>query len=213
MNLSVSRARLNGNETFLQHTNEIAQVGSWRQRASWAGVGTLLALSLSACVTPPLDEGLAPEETGVVSGSAVVTVPLASPAPIILVLVSAATDEAGNPLYSNLTVIPVSDLQLDPEQPTGVYSGNFTFPLVPEGVYVLNAVADADGNFDPVQFSMTKQLYSLGDVVGAYAVPSAESPTGYQYVPIQVTAGEISPQVNIFLTTKIEPPPTSDSGG
>lgn len=213
MHHSVSRTLKIGNFIASRQNRLQKLLDSRGQGASWAAVATLVALGSTACVSPPLDEGLAPDETGVVSGTAVVTVPLASPAPIILVLVSADTDDAGNPVYSNLTVIPVSDLQLDPEQPTGVYSGNFTFPLVPVGAYLLNAVADADGNFDPVQFSMTKQLYSLGDVVGAYAVPSAESATGYQYVPIQVTAGEISPQVNIFLTTKIEPPPTSDSGG
>lgn len=167
-----------------------------------------LALAQVSCVTPPLDEGLAPAETGVVSGSATVMVPLASPAPIILVLVSVSTDDAGNPDYSNLTVIPVSELGLDAATQTTVYSGNFTFPLVPEGVYVLSAVADADGNFDPVQFSMTKQLYSVGDVVGAYVMPSAESPTGYDYAPIFVEAGKETSQINVFLTTPITPPPT-----
>lgn len=164
-------------------------------------VGLGMALGLVGCVeAPPVDEGLAPVELGVIEGTALVLAPLTAPAPVVLFLYELAVDESTGTVVpvglANLTVIPGDDLfQSVGEDGRPVYTGDFSFPQVsPAGMYSITGLVDVDGNFNP----LTAPAATPGDIAGGYvAYPTST------LLPVTVTGGEVTGQVTVFLSQVI----------
>lgn len=179
---------------------------------SLLAISTLaIGLVSTACLwEPPIDEGLSPEEVGVIEGTALIAVPISEPAPIILSLKQVQFDETtGAPigvLAVNLTVIPAEVLAegLDADA-RPVLTGDFTFPLVEPGVYYIEALVDVDNNFHPI----LSPTATPGDVVGGYVQLPITDPANVVALPITVSEGQVVGQITVFLGSVV---PYPDSG-
>ena len=132
-------------------------------------LATILALFLAAGCDedPEVDDGLAPEASSVVSGDAVIAIPLEVPHPVVLFLTMVA-DATGDPLAQpanvDVTVIPESILA---EGGDGVRTGPFTFGLVTPAAYVVSGIVDMDENFNPLVPELAAP--TAGDILGGHA--------------------------------------------
>lgn len=126
-----------------------------------------ILLALGACDDPDVDRGLAPDDTAVIAGDAVIAIPIEDPHPVVLFLVMVA-DGSGSPIAApptvNLTVIPESDLA---EGGNGVRTGPFEFGLVSPAVYVVQGIVDMDDNFNPLVPELATP--TAPDLRGGYA--------------------------------------------
>ena len=156
----------------------------------------LLALLTAAACTddPDVDRGLAPEATSVVSGDAVIAIPLADPHPVIVFL-SMVADATGTPLAApviiDVTVIPAAVLAQGGD---GVRTGPFWFGLIEPGAYVVTGIVDVDENFNllvPVLAAPT-----AADLRGGYA----DVVTG-QLITILLGPREVVGEVTVMFAT------------
>jgi len=161
-----------------------------------------LALALAAgCAAggdPDVDEGLAPDDTSVISGDAVIAVPLAEPHPVVLFLAMVA-GPTGQPLPApaivNLTVIPAAVLAQGGD---GVRTGPYTFGLVAPAVYVVQGIVDVDENFNALVPALARP--TAADVPGGYV----DLATG-MLIPIPVGPNQVIGEVTVMFA----PPPPS----
>ncbi len=151
-----------------------------------------LLLALAACDDPDVDRGLTPTDSSVISGDAVIAIPIADPHPVVLFLVMVA-DGSGSPLPQpttvNVTVIPESDLA---EGGNGVRTGPFEFGLVSPAAYIVQGIVDMDDNFNllvPAQSAPT-----AADLRGGHAdVVSGE------LITIPVGPNEVVGEVTVMF--------------
>lgn len=162
-------------------------------------LATLLGLLLAAGCDddPDVDGGLAPEDTSVVAGDAVIVVPLPDPHPVVLFLTMVA-DSTGTPLAQpanvDVTVIPEAALA---EGGDGVRTGPYTFGLVTPAAYVVSGIVDMDENFNPLVPELAAP--SPGDLLGGHA----DVVTG-QLIPIRVGPNQVVGEVTVMF---VPPPP------
>lgn len=151
-----------------------------------------LALAAGCDDDTDIDRGLAPGETSVVAGDAVIVIPLAEPHPVVLFL-AMVVDAGGTPLAEpttvDVTVVPESDLA---EGGNGVRTGPFAFGLVSPATYVVRGIVDVDENFDLLVPTLAAP--SPGDLLGGYA----DVTTG-QLIPIPVEPGEVLGEVTVLF--------------
>ena len=157
----------------------------------------LLALAAGCDDDPDVDKGLAPGASSVVSGDAVIAIPLANPHPVVLFLVMVA-DATGTPLAQptpvDVTVIPESVLA---EGGNGVRTGPFEFGLVSPAAYIVQGIVDVDENFNLLVPSLAAP--SAADLQGGYA----DVLTG-QLITILVGPNQVVGEVTVMFAT---PPP------
>jgi len=156
----------------------------------------LVALAAGCNQDPDVDEGLAPTSTSVISGDAVIAVPIASPHPVVLFL-SMVADATGTPLAEptivDVTVIPKSVLAQGGD---GVRTGPFTFGLVSPAVYVVSGIVDVDENFNLLVPELAAP--TAADLPGGYA----DVATG-QLITILVEPNKVVGEVTVMFA----PPP------
>jgi hypothetical protein len=163
----------------------------------------LLAVSLTLAAgcsgDPDVDEGLAPGESSVISGDAVIAFPLADPHPVVLFL-GLVADSAGAPLdppvIADVTVIPEFVLA---EGGDGVRTGPFVFGLVSQGAYVVSGIVDVDENFNLLVPELA--VPTAADLRGGYA----NVVTG-ELITILVEPNQVVGEVTVVFVT---PPPGS----
>lgn len=155
----------------------------------------LLVLAAGCDEDPDVDRGLAPEPSSVVSGNAVIAVPLGDPHPVVLFLqmVADADGPLPMPATADVTVIPESLLA---EGGDGVRTGPFTFGLVSPAAYVVTGIVDVDENFNVLVPQLAAPTAS--DLLGAYADVVTGQPITILIEPHQVV-GEV--------TVMFAPPP------
>ena len=159
------------------------------QRLALVALVASLALASGCDEDPDVDHGLAPAPTSVISGSAVVAVPLPDAHAAVLFL-SMVADAAGTPLAQPANVdVTVVAASLLAEGGDGVRTGPFTFGLVPPGVYVVTGLVDVDDNFDLLVPALATP--SAADLLGAYADVTTGQPIAIQLAPDQVV-GEVT---------------------
>ncbi|HKE13251.1 MAG TPA: hypothetical protein VKB80_00175 [Kofleriaceae bacterium] len=148
-----------------------------------------LALAAGCDEDPDVDQGLAPEPSSVISGSAVVAVPIPDAHPAILFL-SLVADAEGTPLAEPAKVdVTVVSASLLAEGGDGVRTGPFTFGLVTPGVYVVTGLVDVDDNFNLLVPELAAP--SAADLLGAYADVTTGQPISILLGPDQVV-GEVT---------------------
>jgi len=149
---------------------------------------------------PDVDDGLAPEDTSVIAGDAVIAVPLPDPHPVVLFLTMVA-DATGNPLAQpanvDVTVIPESALA---EGGDGVRTGPFTFGLVAPAAYVVSGIVDMDENFNPLVPALA--MPTAGDLLGGHA----DVLTG-QLITIPVGPNQVVGEVTVMFAPPRPAPP------
>lgn len=153
------------------------------------------AFLASGCMSDPtLDEALAPPDTSVLEGTALLLYPFEPTHPVILFLTALdPTTYAPASVPSDITVIPsgslVASQAMSEEMPQvpASRSGMYQFPLVEPGLYVITGFVDMDDNFNP----FTSTGPTSGDVLGGYI-----DPTTFQPIPVLVGEGEIISQIN-----------------
>lgn len=152
----------------------------------------------AGCDDPDVDQGLAPEASSVVSGDAVIAVPIAEPHPIVIFLQMVADADGAalaQPTGVDVTVIPESVLS---EGGDGVRTGPFTFGLVPPAVYIVSGIVDVDENFNLLVPELATP--TAGDLVGGYAdVVSGE------LITIAVQPNQVIGEVTVMFAA----PPSS----
>jgi hypothetical protein len=141
---------------------------------------------------PDLDEGLAPERTSVISGDAVIAIPLADPHPVVLFLAMVAT-ATGSPLPEptivDVTAIPAGVLA---QGGNGVRTGPFAFGLVSPAIYVVSGIVDVDENFNVLVPALATP--TAADLLGGYA----DVMTG-QLITIPVGPNQIVGEVTVMF--------------
>jgi hypothetical protein len=156
-----------------------------------------LLLAAACDEEPDVDDGLAPEPSSVISGDAVIAVPLPDPHPVVLFLTMVA-DASGMPLAEpanvDVTVIPESALG---EGGDGVRTGPYTFGLVAPAAYVVSGIVDMDENFNPLVPELAGP--SAGDLQGGHA----DVVTG-ELITILVEPNRIVGEVTVMFAA---PPP------
>lgn len=139
-----------------------------------------------------IDPGLAPTESGVIAGDAVVTVPLDDPHPAVLFLLM-TVDADGTPLSAPLsvdvTIIPKSEFA---EGAAGVRTGSFAFPLVSPATYLVAGIVDVDENFDPLEPALA--MPTAPDLLGGYIDVATRS-----LIPIAVEPGLVTGEVTVMF--------------
>jgi hypothetical protein len=159
----------------------------------------LFVCALTACSDDPdVDEGLAPEASSVLSGDAVVAVPLDEPHPVVIFLQMIA-DQSGTPLDQpmnvDVTVIPESDLSQGGD---GVRTGPFAFGLVPPASYVVYGIVDVDENFNPLVPELAAP--TADDLLGGYAdVASGD------LITIPVEPSQVIGEVTVIFSQALGP--------
>ena len=139
-------------------------------------VPLIVATLCTGCLTtPPIDEGTAPPLTALVSGEAVVLVPMDEPHPVVLLLTALTFGADGVPIYStaDVRVIP-GDAFFDGDVSSTVRSASYTFPEVEPGTYVLYGFIDVDENFNPLISDLA--VMTDADIGGAYLDPETGEP-------------------------------------
>lgn len=162
----------------------------------------LLALTAGCDEDPEVDQGLAPDESSVVSGDAVIAIPLADPHPVVLFLVMVATPTGiplPEPTTVDVTVIPESVLA---EGGDGVRTGPFAFGLVSPAAYVVTGIVDVDENFSLLV--PDRAAPSAADLLGGYA----NVLTG-ELITILVEPKQVVGEVTVMFATPPGPPPGS----
>jgi hypothetical protein len=153
----------------------------------------LLAFALTACDDPDVDQGLAPDASSVLSGDAVVAVPLEEPHPVVIILMMVA-DPSGarldQPENVDVTVIPESALS---EGGDGVRTGPFAFGLVPPATYVVVGIVDVDENFNPLVPELAAA--TEGDLLGGHA----DVATG-EFISIRVEPSQVIGEVTVMFS-------------
>jgi hypothetical protein len=152
-------------------------------------LAVLVALVAGCDEDPDVDEGLAPAPSSVISGNAVVAVPLPDAHPAVLFLARVADAEGiplAEPVTVDVTVIPESLLA---EGGDGVRTGPFTFGLVAPGAYVVTGIVDVDDNFNLLVPQLAAP--SAADLLGAYADVTTGQPITILLQPDQVV-GEVT---------------------
>ena len=136
-----------------------------------------------------IDPGLAPTESGVIAGDAVVAAPLDDAHPVVLFLLMTA-DAGGTPLEAPLsvdvTIIPKSEFA---EGASGVRTGSFAFGLVPPATYLVAGIVDVHENFDPLDPALA--MPTAPDLLGGYIDVATRSLIPITVEPVLVT-GEVT---------------------
>ncbi len=151
-----------------------------------------LATSAGCFEDLEVDPGLAPTESGVIAGDAVVAVPLDAAFPVVLFLLMTA-DAAGTPVSPpasvNVTIIPKSRFA---EGASGARTGPFAFGLVEPGTYIVGGIVDVDENFDPLDPALA--MPSAPDLLGGHV----DVATG-ALIPILVEPGRVNGEVTVMF--------------
>jgi hypothetical protein len=154
----------------------------------------LMWLLWIACAEVPVDTG-AEALQNVISGEVVLAI--GGEAADTFVLLSDAEDPPppyGTGGLLNFTGIPASAWS---GAGLGMQAAAYAFPNVPDGSYLLTALADMDGDFSP-QLDITAGA-TCGDVVGAHiAGLTATTPA-----PVVVAGGEWRHDVPVVLATQL----------
>ena len=79
---------------------------------------------------------------------------------------------------------------------SGFHSAPFAIPLVPPGQYILTALLDVDGDFDP--FALIRASATRGDVGGGFVDTSSVPP---QFQVVDVVGGVVAQGVTLTLST------------
>jgi hypothetical protein len=161
---------------------------------------TAASASLAGCTTgPPIDEGLAPPLTGVISGDAVIAVPLDAPHRVVIFLTQVTVSEQG-PVYNpvNVAVIP-GDMffEGEVEGTTALRTGHYLFSQVPAGSYVVSGIVDVDENFNPLV--PTTDPATDADLEGAYVDPATGAP---KLIPVE--PGDTLGEINVIFAVPAE---------
>ena len=166
-------------------------------------LGAAALLGLAGCFSDPeIDTGLAPALTAVISGDALVLIPLAEPHPVVLLLYAIGGDGVPASVPTNVTVIPENALsQSEDAQGNAIRSGRFTFPQVPAGTYIVQGLVDVDENFNILVPQLS--VPTAADLLGAYVDPSNGA-----YILIDVEEGEEAGEVNVIFAQ-----PPAGAGG
>lgn len=151
-------------------------------------------LLLLACVEVPLDSGAEPLQN-VISGT--VTFAGEGEPSNTFILLFPADDPpppygTGSPI--NFTTLPAS-AYTGPGQ--GLQSASYAFPEVPDGSWVITALSDSDGNFQPQLDSHAGA--TCGDVVGAHVLSLSDT----SLAPIQVKGGDWQQDVPVLLASTL----------
>lgn len=139
-----------------------------------------------------IDPGLAPIESGVIAGDAVVAVPLDDAHPVVLFLLMTAdadgTPQAA-PVSVNVTIIPKSEFA---EGASGVRTGPFAFGLVSPATYLVAGIVDVDENFNPLDPALA--MPTPPDLLGGYIDVASRS-----LIPITVEPGLVTGEVTVMF--------------
>jgi hypothetical protein len=152
-----------------------------------------LLLALAGCdADPDIDRGLAPTGTAVITGDAVVAVPIPEAHPVVLFL-RMVVDDSGTPLQEpptvDVTVIPAAAFA---EGGGGVRTGPFTFGQVAPATYVVAGIVDVDENFNLLVPDLAGP--SAADLLGGHA----DVATG-QLIPIAIDENEVIGEVTVMF--------------
>ncbi len=169
--------------------------GSFRRRrvhvvwACAAWVGCAQATGLQGCLEPPITDTA--EAQGVISGTVVYQGPVPAPVEgrpaagnvLLFVYAEAAPPPpagAGRPV--TFSVVPRQALFGSTASGQGFHSAAFTIPLVPPGRYLMRALLDVDGDFEP--FALVRSSASRGDVGGG-AVDTTVNPPRFEVLEVR----------------------------
>jgi hypothetical protein len=148
----------------------------------------------AACGDAENDHGLAPDETSVIAGDAVISVPLPEAHPVVLFLVMVRGADGiplDPPVNVDVTVIPTPQLSQGGD---GVRTGPYAFGLVSPAVYVVQGIVDVDENFNPLVPTLATP--TAPDLLGGYAdVVSGE------LIPIPIEPGAVVGEVNVLVAS------------
>ena len=153
-----------------------------------------LLCTLSACGwRAPLDPGAAAVANGIQGEVVLATGAPAAPTYVLLYDAADPPPPAGTGAPLNFAAVPAEAFT---GPAGGVQSAPYVLTGVPDGVYLVQALVDVDGDFHPL--AVATKGATCGDLVGAHVAVDAEgSPSVH---PIAVQGGELLDDVTVIVS-------------
>ncbi len=158
----------------------------------WLG---LVGCAYDAPIVPPTDaSGDEIPVLNVISGEILLATTVETPGHVIVFATDAANPMppygTGRPI--TISTVPASEFT---DVAVGMRSAPFTVSGVPDGEWVLTALMDIDGDFNPLSLGMSGS--TCGDVGGAYLTDL----TTRALAPVQVADGQLVADITITLAS------------